>query len=448
MPMGRKLFAAWVSMALLMLVAGYLFTYQEELRLNLDKVARTHLMLSMIYDLENNLAESEALVRGFIITGDDRQLQGYPEETREIDRLFAELSFYTENDPEQKKLLNKLKPLVAKRMALYDQAITFRREQGFSESQCPNATPEGKKVQGDIKQILDKMEIQEKKQLNPAWARQKKKVSIWLWGLSLGTFLMFSILLLVLYMLNKEVLQRRRAEEQLASYQADLRSLASQLTLAEEQERRRLAVHLHDQIGQNLALSNIKLQELRSSLGKNGAGGLIGEVDNLSQLLTQTIEETQSLTSRISPPILYDLGLEAALEWLTERISHQHGLMAYFESDRQPKPVDDNLKVILFQAVQELLVNVVKHARAHSLKVSMWRTDDHLNIGVEDDGVGYDPAIAPYKNGKGGGFGLFSIRERLRPLGGRMEVRSEPEGGAEFVLSVPLELSCPWEDKS
>ena len=76
--MGRKLFAAWVSMALLMLVAGYLFTYQEELRLNLDKIARTHLMLSMIYDLENNLSETEALVRGFIITGDDRQLQGYP----------------------------------------------------------------------------------------------------------------------------------------------------------------------------------------------------------------------------------------------------------------------------------------------------------------------------------------------------------------------------------
>jgi signal transduction histidine kinase len=448
MPMGRKLFAAWVTMAILMLVAGYLFTYQEELRLNLDKIARTHLMLSMIYDLENNLAETEALVRGFIITGDDKQLQAYPEETREIERVFAELSFHTENYPEQRKLLDKLRPLVAKRLGLYDQAITFRREKGFSENQYPNATPEGRKVQADIKQILDKMEIQEKKQINPGWAKQKKKVSLWLWGLSLGTFLSFSILLLVLYLLNKEVLQRKRAEEQLAAYQADLRSLASQLTLAEEQERRRLAVHLHDQIGQNLALSNIKLQELRSSLEKNGADGLMGEVDNLSRLLTQTIEETQSLTSRISPPILYDLGLEAALEWLTERFSQQHGLLAYFESDRQPKPVDENLRVLLFQAVQELLVNVVKHARAHSLKVSMWRQDDSLHIGVEDDGVGYDPSIPPYRNGKGGGFGLFSIRERLRPLGGKLGVKSEPNGGTEFVLSVPLELTCPWGVKT
>jgi signal transduction histidine kinase len=448
MPMGRKLFAAWVSMALLMLVAGYLFTYQEELRLNLDKIARTHLMLSMIYDLENNLAETEALVRGFIITGDDKQLQAYPEETKEIDRVFAELTFHTENYPEQRKLLDKLRPLVAKRLALYDQAITFRREKGFEEGQYPNATPEGRKVQADIRQILDKMEIQEKRQLDPSWAKQKKKVSHWLWGLSLGTFLSFSILLVVLYLLNKEVLQRKQAEGQLAAYQADLRSLASQLTLAEEQERRRLAVHLHDQIGQNLALSNIKLQELRSSLKKNGAAGLIGEVDNLSRLLTQTIEETQSLTSRISPPILYDLGLEAALEWLTDRFSQQHGLLAYFESDRQPKPVDENLKVLLFQAVQELLVNVVKHAQAHSLKVSMWRQDDNLNIGVEDDGVGFNPAVPPYRNGKGGGFGLFSIRERLRPLGGKLDIKSEPNGGTEFVLSVPLELTCPLDGKT
>ncbi len=446
--MGRKLFAAWVSMALLMLVAGYLFTYQEELRLNLDKIARTHLMLSMIYDLENNLAETEALVRGFIITGDDKQLQGYPEETRELERIFAELSFYTENYPEQRKLLDKLRPLVAKRLALYDQAISYRREKGFAEGQYPNATPAGRKVQADIKQTLEKMETQEKKQLNPAWTQQQKKVKLWLWGLSLGTFLSFSILLLVLYMLNKEVLQRRRAEEQLVAYQADLRSLASQLTLAEEQERRRLAVHLHDQIGQNLALSHIKLQELRSSLEKIGGDGLMGEVDNLCRLLTQTIEETQSLTSRISPPILYDLGLEAALEWLTERFSHQHGLLTYFESDRQPKPVDENLKVLLFQAVQELLVNVVKHAHARSLKVSMWRQDDNLNIGVEDDGVGYDPKLPPYRNGKGGGFGLFSIRERLRPLGGKLEIKSEPQGGTEFVLSVPLELTCPWDAKS
>ena len=434
-------------MGLLMLLVGYFFSYQEELRLNLDRIARTHLMLSMIYDLENNLAEAEALVRGFIITGDDRQLHGYPEAVKEINRIFAELTFHTENYPEQRKLLNRIKPLIAKRLALHDQAISQRREKGFEEGQHPDSSPEGKKVQEEIRQVFNKMEKLEKGQLDPDWARQKKTVKMWLLALALGTFITFSVLLLVLYLLNREARQRKKAEDQLTAYQADLRSLASQLTLAEERERRRLAVHLHDQIGQNLALSHIKLEELRSSLGKNGAG-IAGEVDNLAGLIKETIEETQSLTFRISPPILYDLGLEAALEWLGDRFAQQHGLLTYFESDRQPKPLAEDLKVLLFQAVQELLVNIVKHARAKSLKISMWRQNGQLYIGVEDDGVGFDPTVPGYRQGKGGGFGLFSIRERLRPLGGHLEIKSEPDGGAEFVLSVPLDLKNPGDTET
>ena len=436
--MGKKLFAAWVTMGLLFLIVGYLFTYQEELRVNLDRVARTHAVLSLIYDLQNNLAEAEAVVRGFIITGDEKQLKAYPVITREIKKLFKEIHYLVNNDPEQLQLLANLRPLIDKRLALFDQAIALRRAQGAEEAQYVEITQEGSKVQEEIRRIFTKMEKLEKGQLDPAWARQKEQVKYWLVGLALGGFLTFSILLLVLYLLNREALQRRQAEEQLGAYQADLRSLASQLTLAEERERRRLAVHLHDQIGQNLALSHIKLEELRAALKETRAANLIGEVDYLARLVKQTIQETQSLTFKISPPILYELGLEAALESLTDQISHQHGLIAYFESDRHPKPVDENLKVLLFQAVQELLVNVVKHAQARSLKVSMWLENGFLRLAVEDDGVGFDPRVPVYGQGKQGGFGLFSIKERLRPLGGNLEVKSEPGGGTEVVLSVPL----------
>jgi signal transduction histidine kinase len=448
MSMGRKLFAAWVSMGLLILIVAYFFSYQEEFRVNLDRMDRTYQMLSLVYDLENNLYEAEAMVRGFLITGDDKHLQEYAGDTREINRIFTELALHTEKDSEERRILDKLKPLVAKRVDMYDQAMARRREKGFEEDQLPDASQAGKKIQGEIRQLFNKMEILEKRNLDPDWDRQKKAIKLWLLVLTLGTFVSFSVLLLVLYLLNREVLQRKQAEEQLAAYQADLRSLASQLTLAEERERRRLAVRLHDQIGQNLAISHIKLEELQAGLKDHGLSGLAGEVQYLARLIKETIVETQSLTSRISPPILYDLGLEAALEWLTDRFSHQHGLLTYFESDRQPKPVDDNLKVLLFQAVQELLVNIVKHAKAHSLKVSMWRQEDNLCIGVEDDGVGFNPARPDYRRREGGGFGLFSIRERLRPLGGKLEVKSEPNGGTEFVLSVPLELTCPLDGKT
>ena len=444
--MGKKLFAAWVTVGLLFLIAGYLFTYQEELRVNLDRVARTHFILSLIYDLQNNLAESEAVVRGFIISGEEKQLKPYPATTREIKELFKELQYATENDPEMRQLLGNLRLLIDQRLALLEKAIALRREKGFELGQYSEYTQEVNKVKVEIRTIFNKMEKIEKRQLDPGWTRQKERVKFWLVVLALGSFLTFSILLLVLYLLNREVLQRKKAEELLAAYQADLRSLASQLTLAEERERRRLAVHLHDQIGQSLALSHIKLEELGTSLGEAGSSELAGEVDNIARLLKQAIEETQSLTFKISPPILYELGLEAALECLTDQFSQQHGLMTYFECDRQPKPLDENLKVLLFQAMQELLTNVVKHSQARSLKVSMWRQGESLRLGVEDDGVGFNPLIPSYYQGKGGGFGLFSIKERLRSLGGSLEVKSEPGGGTEIVLSVPLALDTP-EDK-
>ena len=268
--MGKKLFAAWVTVGLLFLIAGYLFTYQEELRVNLDRVARTHFILSLIYDLQNNLAESEAVVRGFIISGEEKQLKPYPATTREIKELFKELQYATENDPEMRQLLGNLRLLIDQRLALLEKAIALRREKGFELGQYSDYTQEVNKVKVEIRTIFNKMEKIEKRQLDPGWTRQKERVKFWLVVLALGSFLTFSILLLVLYLLNREVLQRKKAEELLAAYQADLRSLASQLTLAEERERRRLAVHLHDQIGQSLALSHIKLEELGTSLGEAG----------------------------------------------------------------------------------------------------------------------------------------------------------------------------------
>ena len=439
--MAKKLIVAWVSMGLLILIAGYLATYQAEIRLNLDRIARTHANLSLIYDLQNNLAEAEAQVRGFIITGDEKQLESYPEITQEIARILRELSVHMAEEPDQLRLLKNLEPLNAKWLDLMGQTIALRREKGFDPGQQPAVTREGNKVRASIRKIVDKMETQEKRQLNPEWTRQRKQARLWLIGLTAGMFLTFSILLIVFYLLNIEALQRKKAEGQLVTYQANLRTLASEATLAEERERRRLAVHLHDQIGQTLALSQIKLQEARASLPPETSPHLSGELTHIVALLEQAIKDTQSLTFKISSPILYELGLEAALEWLTEEFSHQHGLITYFESDRQPKPLDEDLKVLAYQAVQELLVNVVKHAQARNLNVSVWREGDALKIEVNDDGVGFTPRSQGQRRGKGGGFGLFSIGERLRPLGGNLEVESGSGGGTAITLTLPLHLS-------
>jgi PAS domain S-box-containing protein len=232
-----------------------------------------------------------------------------------------------------------------------------------------------------------------------------------------------------------DITERKRAEERICIYQNQLRSLASELSLAEERERRRIASELHDHIGQTLAICKIKLgalQELASSTD------LTGFCNEIRELIEQMIRYTRSLTADLSPPVLYELGLEAALEWLTERIREQHGILVEFMDDGEDKPMNDEIRVLLFKAVRELLVNVVKHAHPAKAKVSIQRNRGHLRITVQDDGVGFNTLETNSNLGNNGGFGLFSIRERLGHLGGHVEVESERGFGTRVSLVMPL----------
>jgi PAS domain S-box-containing protein len=232
----------------------------------------------------------------------------------------------------------------------------------------------------------------------------------------------------------EDITDQKQAEAEISTYQEQLRSMASDLSLAEERERRRLATELHDHVGQILALAQIKLGALRESANSNA---LLAPMDEIRRLIEQTIQYTRSLTFELSPPILYDLGFEAAVEWLADTVREQHGILIQVSNDAHHKPMNDEFRVLLFQAVRELLFNVVKHAKALVVKVSLNREGMNLRVQVADDGVGLgiDPKSAA---AAAQGFGLFSIRERLKHLGGNMEVESEPGRGTQVTLTVPL----------
>ncbi|GAG56932.1 unnamed protein product, partial [marine sediment metagenome] len=230
--------------------------------------------------------------------------------------------------------------------------------------------------------------------------------------------------------------QLRANEQKLLDDQAQLKSLASELTLAEESERHRIATELHATISQSLVVSKLQLDTLRASVPSRDIAGTLEEVCNS---LDQTIQETKSLTFNLSSPILYELGFEAAVsEWLTERIQKKHHIATEFEDDGQPKPLDDDVRVLLFRDVRELLINVVKHANANKVKVSVRKVGSEIHVRVEDDGWGFDPAEIRVAAVKKGGFGLFSIRERLEQLGGHLEIESAPGHGTKATLIAPL----------
>lgn len=230
------------------------------------------------------------------------------------------------------------------------------------------------------------------------------------------------------------ITERKEAEAKLLAYQEQLRALTSEMMLVEERERRRIASELHDQIGQNLALCKLKVAALEKNLNDDA---LKEELAVVRRLLECSIQDTRSLIFDLSPPILYELGFSAALEWLAERIQEQFHVPVEFESRLGDPELKNDQQVILFQVVRELLINVGKHARANQAKIILSHAGPFFKIQVNDDGVGFDASQIFAPREQNSGFGFFSMRERLNYLGGGMEVKSRPGHGSQIILTVP-----------
>jgi len=232
-----------------------------------------------------------------------------------------------------------------------------------------------------------------------------------------------------------DITKRKRSEEKLLVYQQQLRSLASALSLAEERERRRFAIALHDRIGQSLAMIKIRLKALQEALTD---GDQAGDIDPIFQLLEETLQATRSLTREMSPHILYELGFVPAIEWLAERFQRQSGMPVGFRVKGRIKPLHNDIGFLLFRAVKELLVNVGKHANARRIDISIACPGGSVVVTVADDGHGFKAEPAGADLDLTGGFGLFSIRERLEHFGGRMAIASRPDYGTRITLQMPL----------
>ncbi len=235
----------------------------------------------------------------------------------------------------------------------------------------------------------------------------------------------------------RDITERKKAEKEIQNYQEKLRSLASRLSLTEEKERRHIATFIHDQISQKLALAKMEFGAMSQSLS---AAEQHKPAKRIRDLIDETIQDTRTLTFELSPPILYELGLEQSIGWLLEQFGEKHDIQFLFKDDGKPKPMDDDIRTILFQSVRELLTNTIKHSQAKEVKVSTYREENKIQLTVEDDGIGFDPSkVKPYSV-KTGGFGLFNIRERLEDFYGIMDIKSKKGQGTRVTLIAPLSI--------
>ncbi|NLW85632.1 MAG: hypothetical protein GXY38_02030 [Planctomycetes bacterium] len=234
--------------------------------------------------------------------------------------------------------------------------------------------------------------------------------------------------------MQQEIAKRKRAEKSLRRQSNQLRELTSELTLAEHRERRRIAGVLHDSVQQLLAGASFRA----SLLAKNSVADVPKAAEEICELLSGAIKVSRTLTGELCPPILPDRGLIGAMQWLNQWMYDKFRLTVDMVL---PEPMNvnppDDMSILLFQSVRELLFNVAKHAKTSVARLEVKLFKRSLRIVVSDRGRGFNPRHLRSRQ-KHTGLGLFSISERLAVLGGSMKIKSTPGKGSSFVLSVPM----------
>ena len=237
--------------------------------------------------------------------------------------------------------------------------------------------------------------------------------------------------------LGELVQQQRDLVERLQHDQVHFQQLARSVWRVQEEERRRLARELHDGIGQNLTAIMHLLSQSISALPD--ATPVRAGLEKVRSLAATTLDETRALSRLLRPQILDDLGLEAALRWLARTFGETHALDVRLEFARPLPDLDGDRSTLIFRVAQEALNNIVRHAQARRVDISLRQLSARLQLQVRDDGRGCDMRVALEKGSAGQSSGIGGMRDRVRLFSGQFEVESQP--GAGFCISIEFPLA-------
>jgi signal transduction histidine kinase/ActR/RegA family two-component response regulator len=236
-----------------------------------------------------------------------------------------------------------------------------------------------------------------------------------------------------------DTLESRVAERtaELAEANQRIRRLASEIVLAEQRVHRDIARRLHDDLQQRLYGVQMKIAGLRLRGHLSTPQEVGSQLDDVERWLAEAVLMTRHLAVDLSPPVLAGEGLAEALGWLADQMREMHGLQTEIRSNDSATVQDEDLRVLLFQSVRELLFNVVKHADVHEARLELKRIDEHrIQLVVEDRGAGFDPDSVI--GARQESFGLFSLRERIQFLGGQLQIVSRQGEGTRVTVELPL----------
>jgi signal transduction histidine kinase len=233
-----------------------------------------------------------------------------------------------------------------------------------------------------------------------------------------------------------DVTERRLAEDALRTSQRELQELSGSLIGAQEGERRRIARELHDDFSQTLALLNVEMELVRQKLPESNRE-LRPRIEQLADRVRRLSSAMHELSHELHPLKLEQLGLAPAIRSLCKEVSQAHQLKVDFLADNLLAAIPPDTALCLYRVVQEALRNVVRHSGAQRAEVHLQQSDDAISLRIVDAGSGFDAASLEGEHG----LGFISMRERLRLVGGKIDIDSQPSRGTRIVVSAPLQAT-------
>lgn len=236
----------------------------------------------------------------------------------------------------------------------------------------------------------------------------------------------------------RDVTERKQAEEALLESERELHFLSSQLLTAQEKERRRLSIELHDELGQSLMVLKLKLRSIREGLQIDQTE-LKAECDEVIGYINEVTENVRRLSRDLSPSILEDLGLSAAIRWLVDAFTKHCNIGCSLDMMEMENLFSQEGQITIYRIIQECLTNIAKHAQATHVSIIIKKQDGRVLFNVEDNGKGFNVREAFSKDPGKKGLGLAAMYERTRMLGGYLDILSKEGEGTRITFTVPLD---------
>jgi PAS domain S-box-containing protein len=238
--------------------------------------------------------------------------------------------------------------------------------------------------------------------------------------------------------LRREISERQQAEEALRRSREQLRRLSARLQAAREEERKRIAREIHDQLGGAMTGLKMDVAALRRTLQT----ALLDKTGAMGELIDDTIQSVRRIATELRPAILDDFGLLAAIEWQLQEFQTRAGIQCHLVAEVDNIPLDSESSTAVFRVFQETLTNVARHANATQVDVRIEHQDGQLTLQVHDNGRGIsEEEISGSKS-----LGLVGMQERIHLLSGELDIRGAPGLGTTVLVKIPLERNSPGSE--